>query len=245
MHPIRHRHLTSVFALSILVLLAVGAPRPAAAQFAVIDIGAIEQLVQQYAMLEQQLATLRNQLTQAQQQYAALTGQRGMQQLLSGVNRNYLPQSWIDLVAVMQGTSGTYGSLAANVQGLVANNAVLGSEDLTRLSPAEQAQLTTERQLAALQQGIARSALDTTSTRFASLQQLINAIPTATDAKGALDLQARIAAEQTMLENEETKLQILQQTLQAEQAALDQQRTERAIADIGSLRTLAPMGLPQ
>ena len=48
-----------------------------------------------------------------------------------------------------------------------------------------------------------------------------------------------------MLENEETKLQILQQTLQAEQAALDQQRTERAIADIGSLRTLAPMGLPQ
>lgn len=228
-----------------LALLALGATRPAAAQWAVIDVSAIQQLIQQYEVLEQQLTTLRSQLTQAQQQYAAITGQRGMQQLLSGQNRNYLPETWTDLAAVMQGTSGTYGSLAANVQQLVASNAVLGSQDLARLGPAELAQLATARQLVALQQGITRTALDTTSNRFTSLQQLINAIPTASDAKGALDLQARIAAEQTMLANEATKLEVLQQTLAATQAALDQQRSEQAITDIGSLRTLAPMGLPQ
>jgi type IV secretion system protein VirB5 len=227
------------------MILTLGIVRPAAAQWAVIDVSSIQQLIQQYEVLEQQLATLRSQLTQAQQQYAALTGQRGMQQLLSGVNRNYLPESWTDLAAVMQGNSGTYGSLAASVQGLVTSNAVLGSQDLTRLSPTELTQLTTERQLAALQQGITRSALDTTSNRFTSLQQLINAIPTATDTKGALDLEARIAAEQAMLSNEATKLEVLEQTVEAQQAALDQQRSEQAIADIGSLQTLAPMGLPQ
>lgn len=245
MRPLRHNRYTSVFALSMLVLVALAASRPAAAQWAVIDVSSIQQLIQQYEVLEQQLATLRSQLSQAEQQYAALTGQRGMQQLLSGVNRNYLPADWADLAAVMQGTSGTYGSLAASVQGLVASHAVLGNQDLARLAPPELADLTNARELVALREGITRAALDTTSNRFNSLQQLINAIPTATDTKGALDLQARIAAEQAMLENEATKVQVLQQILDAEQTALAQQRSEQAIADIGSLSALSPMGLPQ
>ena len=245
MRPLQHGRVRSVFALFALVLLTLGAARPAAAQWAVIDVSAIQQLIQQYEVLEQQLTTLRGQLTQAQQQYAALTGERGMQQLLSGVDRNYLPESWTDLTAVMQGNSITYGSLNASVQGLVAGNAVLSTQYLAGLSPAELSELATQRQLAALRQGITRMALDTTSTRFGSLQLLINAIPTATDTKGALDLQARIAAEQTMLANEATKLEVLKETLAAAQAALDEQRDEQAIAGIGSLRTLAPMGLPQ
>jgi Skp family chaperone for outer membrane proteins len=231
------------FAGPVLALLALAISRPAAAQWAVIDVGAIQQLVQQYAVLEQQLTTLRSQLSQAQQQYAALTGGRGMQQLLSGINRNYLPASWADLAGVMQGSSSSYGTLAASVQGLITTNAVLSSQDVASLSPTEQAQLTAERELPALLQGITRQALSAASDRFASLQQLISAIPTATDAKAALDLNARIAAEQTMLQNETTKLQVLYRTVAAQQWALDQQRREQAIADIGSLRTLPPMGL--
>ena len=56
-----------------------------------------------------------------------------------------------------------------------------------------------------------RQALEVTSERFASLQQLIDAIPGATDPKAVLDLQARIAAEQAMLQNEQTKLMVLYQ----------------------------------
>ena len=241
--PFLRKHSPSGLALPVLALLALGFSHPAAEQWAVIDVSSLEQLVQQYEVLEQQLTTLRSQLSQAQQQYAALTGQRGMQNLLTGVNRNYLPASWSDLSAVMHGSSGTYGSLAATVQDLVASNAVLSSADLARLSPTELTQLTNARQLIAALQGITRQALATTSSRFASLQQLINAIPTATDAKGALDLQARIGVEQAMVANQTAKLQVLYQTLQAEQWALDQQRREQAIADIGSLRSLPPMGL--
>jgi type IV secretion system protein VirB5 len=56
-------------------------------------------------------------------------------------------------------------------------------------------------------------------------------------------LQARIAAEQAMLVNEQTKLNVLYQATQAEELARKQRIREQALADIGSLRRLPPMGL--
>ena len=82
------KSLISVVALS---LLAFGAIRPAQAQFAVIDVASLTQLIQEYETLQQELATARSQLAQAQAQYSAITGNRGMQNLLSGTQRNYLP----------------------------------------------------------------------------------------------------------------------------------------------------------
>jgi len=46
-----------------------------------------------------------------------------------------------------------------------------------------------------------------------------------------------------MLANEQTKLQVLYQAAQAEELAREQRMREQAISDIGSLRTLPPMGL--
>ena len=57
----------------------------------------------------------------------------------------------------------------------------------------------------------------TTSSRFASVQTLINAIPSATDQKGILELQARIQAEQGMLQTDSTKLNVLYQAAQAQE----------------------------
>ena len=92
-------------------------------------------------------------------------------------------------------------------------------------------------------QATSQQALQSSSQRFASLQQLINAIPSATDQKGALDLQARIAAEQAMLQNEQTKVQTLNQALQADERARQQRAQELSISNLGSLRTLPPIGL--
>jgi hypothetical protein len=75
------------------------------------------------------------------------------------------------------------------------------------------------------------------------LQQLITAIGTESDQKGALDLQARIAAEQSMLQNDQSKLAVLAQAAQGQRAAARQAAQEQAIADVGSFRTLPPMGL--
>jgi hypothetical protein len=46
-----------------------------------------------------------------------------------------------------------------------------------------------------------------------------------------------------MLQNEQTKLQMLYHVAQAQEWARAQQVRERAIADQGSLRSLPPMGL--
>jgi type IV secretion system protein VirB5 len=98
---------------------------------------------------------------------------------------------------------------------------------------AEQQQIQADRLWVAAQQVLSRDALANTSNRFAAIQRLIDAIPTAVDQKGILDLQARISAELGMLQNEQTKLQVLSQATLAQQSAYTQQAREQVIAGHG------------
>ena len=74
------------------LLMAVGLPS-AQAQFAVVDIAAGLKLVSEIQTLQQQLSTLQSHLAQARSAYAAITGPRGMEQLLGGTVRNYLSEA--------------------------------------------------------------------------------------------------------------------------------------------------------
>jgi len=228
--------------LATCVMLFAGAPATHA-QWAVIDVGAIAQLIEQIATMYQQLETARSTLRQAEQQYRATTGGRGMERLLSGTDRNYLPADWAELEAAMRRADGTYRALGAQLQSVLNDNALLSDERVAALSPMERAQLEAARRSAALSQATSRQALEATSDRFEALQQLVDAIPAAQDQKAILDLQARIAAEQAMLVNEQTKLNVLHQVAQAEELARKQRIREQALTDIGSLRRLPPMEL--
>ncbi len=198
--------------------------QPAKAQWAVVDAPAIVQLIQQVANAEQQLATARNQLLQAQQALQTMTGGRGMEQLLSGTVRNYLPSNWTQLSAA---------AASSDTQNIVSTNAVLTPAQVAAMPPAAQQLLQGSRQWIGLQQSMSRQAVANASSRFASLQSLIAAIPSASDQKGILDLQARISSELGMLQNEQTKLQVLNQATQAQQAALQQQAREQVISGHG------------
>ncbi len=214
------------------------APPAARAQWAVIDVGAITQLIQQVQTMAQQLATARAQLQSAQQTLQAMSGGRGMERLLAGTQRNYLPTNWTQIMSVSQGqgTAG-YTGLSADVQSAISANAVLSPQQLAALSPADQRQIQAARQWSAVQQAVAHEALANASDRFAAIQSLIAAIPTAVDQKASLDLQARISAELGMLQNEQTKLQVLFQATQAQESALRQQARELVIAGQGSFAT--------
>jgi type IV secretion system protein VirB5 len=227
----------------IAAVVILGVAPSAHAQFAVVDVGAIAQLIQQVKLIEQELQTAQNDLNQARQAYQSMTGSRGMQNLLSGTNRNYLPSDWTQVLGTLNGSVGTYGALSASIQTAIGANAVLTASAVAALSPAERTLLQSQRQNAALLQGLSEQALSTTSSRFTSMQQLISTIGMATDPKAILDLQARIGAEQAMLSNDQTKLQVLYQAAQAQQWALQQRTREQALADIGSLRSLPAMGL--
>src|SRR5579859_1285950 len=149
--------------------LAVSAVPAAHAQWAVIDVGAIGQLIQEVATLHQQLMTAEAQLSQAEGALQTMTGTRGMQTLLSGTVRNYLPSSGPQLLAALEG-GGAYPGLASSVRVNVANNAVLSPAQLSALSPADQQQIVAERRTVALRQAVAQEALANSSARFASIQ---------------------------------------------------------------------------
>jgi type IV secretion system protein VirB5 len=236
------KYLVRVLALCVLAFATV---HPAHAQFAVIDVASLGQLIQEVQQLSQQVATAKSQLSQAQSEYAAITGTRGMQSLLplSGAQRNYLPTDWSQLSQVIAGSPGSYPSLASSMQSIVQANAILTPTQVSSLSPTEQAHLVAARQAAALLQVLSRTALQNSSGRFAELQALIGAIGSAADQKASLDLNARIAAEQGMLSNESTKLQVLYQMAQSQQWVRAQRAQEQALADQGSLRALPAMGL--
>jgi type IV secretion system protein VirB5 len=212
------------------------------AQIPVTDVGAIAQLLTEVNTLQQQLNTARQDLAQAQQQYQSMTGARGMARLLSGTVRNYLPTNATQLQAALQGSGGSF-ALGADVRVSVAANAVLSAQQLAALAPGEQDAVQAARRNAALEQSVAQEALARTSERFASIQQLIDAISRATDQKSILELAARIDAEQGMLQNEQTKLNVLGQAAQGAEWARRQRAREHALADIGSLRKLPAMGL--
>jgi len=218
--------------------LALIATAPAAhAQFAVIDVAAITQLVTEVQNLEQTLAVARQNLAEAETELRSITGDRGMEQLLSGVDRNYLPTDWGQLTAALSGSGSSYPALSAAGQQALAEDTVLTAQQFAALSPATQQQLVADRGTAALLQAVSRQALANASSRFADLQQLINTIGVASDQKGILDLDARIGAEQAMLQNEQTKLVVLEAAAEAQRWADEEQSRERAIAGQGQFAT--------
>ena len=228
----------SRFSSSLTLLLLLGGLAPVAqAQFAVIDVAAVARLTTEVQTLAQTLATARQSLTQAEAQYRSMTGDRGMEGLLSGTDRNYLPTSWGALTAALAGSGTDSGALASGMREALAEDSVLTPAEVATLSPRAEQQLAAARGSTALLQTLARTALGNASSRFASLQQLIAAIGTASDQKAALDLAARIDAEQAMLVNEQTKLQVLFAAAEAQHWAAGDSAAERAIAQQGNFAT--------
>ena len=215
--------------------LLLGATPAAHAQFAVIDVASLSQLVSELQVLQQQLATARGELLQAQTEYQSITGVRGMGQLLAGTQRNYLPPDWPTLQAALQG-SGGYPRLAADLQSAASAAAVLSAQQLATLSPAASAQLQARRQTVALLQSLSHESIANSSSRFSAVQQLIDAIAQAPDQKAILELQARIAAEHGMLQNEQTKQQVLYQGIQAQDWANAQRMRELAVSGHGQFQ---------
>ena len=228
--------MTRIRWVSMCLILCVAVVPAARAQWAVIDVGAIAQLIQEVQTLRQQLMTAQAQLNQAQAALATTTGSRGMQLLLGGTNRNYLPTSSTQLTAASQG-AGAYPGLASGVQTSMNSNAVMSPAQLAALPPPAQQQVVADRQAIALRQAVAGQALSNSSARFAALQSLIAAIPIARDQKGILDLQARINAELGMLQNEQTKVQVLAQATEAMSAVNAQREHEQVIVGQGQFAT--------
>jgi type IV secretion system protein VirB5 len=202
----------------------------------VIDVAAVLQLIQQVQYWMQQIQLMKTQLDQLQRTYAAATGPRGMENLLAGGARNYLPPDWNQMIGVLNNNSVSYSDLATQARAVMDANAILSRTQLSQLSPEQRQIVEQGRRSVALMQVTSRVAYQNTSQRFAAIQRLINAIGRAADGKAIQDLQGRIAAEQAMLQNEQTKLQVLSQAAHAEQWAQQQRVREESLNAVGNYK---------
>lgn len=220
---------------AVAALMTLGLVGAAQAQMAVVDVRAIFELRQQISYWRQQISSMQRELTQLQATHAALTGARGMQNLLSVSldARNYLPNNWEEMQRMLAGQSARFGALSRSMNTEIDANAVLTPAFVAGRSPGERAVIEDGRSHAAWLAATTRDAYGQASTRFGQLQQLIAAVGQVGDAKAVADLQARIASEQAMLANEQAKLELLAQLAQAEQAAQAQRMREQALAGHG------------
>lgn len=204
----------------------------------VIDVAAISQLIQQIAYWQQQLAAMGQQLDQLHRTHNAMTGTRGMQDVLpmSEDERNYLPRDYAELVNTVRGISYSYAGLTGRMQAAMAANAVLSNAQLRTLTPEMRQLVENGRRSSAMLASATQVAYQQTSERFAALHEFINRIATAGDVKAIQDLQGRIHVEQVLLTNEQTKLQTLYHMAQADQLVQQQRVREQVIAGHGGFR---------
>lgn len=198
-------------------------PAPAyAGGIPVIDVAAIAEAVRRYQQMVQQLEQLKAQLDQAKQQYAALTGARGMGQL-ARTAESYVPGNWQETLALMNGNGS--GELANMANQIRESASLLNQEFYADVDSGVRNGLQAAMQSAAAGQAMNAKVYDSSDQRLARLNALADQVDSAHDLKAISDLQARIAVENAMLMNELIRLQSMnamyenQRRVQSQQSA--------------------------
>lgn len=216
--------------LSASCILAVGiaASSAAFAQIPVTDGASIaksvENQIETMAKWKMQYDQMVSQIDQMKQQYAAVTGARGMGELFNNPQlRDYLPQDWQGVYDSVK--SGGYAGLSGRAESIYNDNKVYDS--CTGFSSMEQ-RVNCEAQAVkgAQDKAFALDAYDAAKNRLSQIDQLMQQINQTQDPKAIAELQGRIAAEQAMIQNEQTKLQMYQMVAAAEDRLQQQRRKE-------------------
>lgn len=211
--------------------LSIALAAPAAqAQIPVTDVASITQRAmesaQQLAQLVNQLEQMKAQLEQARAQYEAMTGSRGMGSLLSGQNYQRIPTNWKETLNMINGSDGRYGNISSMANQVLHTMNGIDPNVFAEVD-SSYGQLSGESaNQAATYQALQGTEYNDTAARFDELKQLIAKIDQAPDEKAILDLNARIGAQQVMLQNEQLKMQALAQLRESQkdlQAAKAQQ----------------------
>lgn len=216
--------------LSASCILAVGiaVSSAALAQIPVTDgasiANSVQQQVETMAKWKMQYDQMVSQIDQMKQQYAAVTGARGMGELFNNPQlRDYLPQDWQSVYDSVK--SGGYAGLSGRAESIYDNNKVY---DACAGFASNEQRTNCEAQAVkgAQDKAVALDAYDAAKNRLSQIDQLMQQINQTQDPKAIAELQGRIAAEQAMIQNEQTKLQMYQMVAAAEDRLQEQRQRE-------------------
>ena len=220
--------------LSIAVALAGMTAVPAHAQQVVYDPTSFAQMVKDARTAIEQLDSLKAQVQQGQELFASLNDLSNVNAIAERLGlpeiRNPLPDM-ATLRSAADGDLSALGELAGRADAIRRETRVYTPAAPSAATDAlERSGARTARDLA-IGEAVDRSATD----RLEGLETLRRALDTAPNARAVMDLNARLAAEQALIQNEQVRLQGLALT-QAAEARLEDQRARERIAAERSAR---------
>ncbi|MHC3923592.1 P-type DNA transfer protein VirB5 [Alcaligenes nematophilus] len=200
----------------------------ALAQIPVTDGAAIKTSVQQQvetmAKWKLQYDQMVSQIDQMKQEYQSITGVRGLGDVLNNpALRDYLPDDWQGVYDSVK--SGGYAGLSGRAGQVYNDNKIY---DTCVNHTDEQSRISCEAQAVkgAQDKAFALDAYDKAKKRLGQIDALMQEINRTQDPKSIAELQGRIAAEQAMIQNEQTKLQMYSMVASAEDRLQQQRQLE-------------------
>lgn len=170
------------------------------------------ELAQQMVQVQQLMQQIQNQ----EAQYRALTGNSSLGTIMNDASlRNYLPEQWQDIYD--QAKSGSLSGISSSMRSIEHQE---GMTDAT--TPGQQRYY----DVLAANKAMNEQAYSTTMARLNNIQSLMQQSNLTQDPAQKADLQNRMAAEEAMVTNEQTRLQITAQ-LQAAELKLAEDQQER------------------
>lgn len=220
------KHLTKLA----LVLCVWAAPHTARAGIPVIDVASLAQAIADAATMIEQLNQMVEQYRMMEQQYSAMTkqveaikGARGLGGVLNNpALQNYVPKNARTILDAVQ--SGGYGGLSGSAKALRDVGRVYnceGIDDSTQRQACE-AELNKPYQYLAYVQ----DALQAGANRTDQINALMDQAGSTGDAKEIAEIQARIGAENALLQHELTQATLMRNMAQAEAQAAEARARE-------------------
>jgi type IV secretion system protein VirB5 len=196
------KFLTKWLAPVLTLILSVSSMNVNATGIPVFDGAAATNMLQQIIQSKTQIDNQIEQITELKNQVSALSGSRNMGKILNTV-KDQLPNEW----------KAVYGSVTAtNYKDL------LKGKDYT---PEQAAKALFANYDATLK------SFEDSKKRLDNIQALMTKINQTKDIKAAADLQSRIAAEQAIIQNNQTKLDMVSKLFELEEKVAYMQRSQR------------------
>jgi type IV secretion system protein VirB5 len=172
----------------------------------------------------EQIKALEKQIDQQKEHYDSITGSRNLGKVLFDPRyRQYLPEDWQGVYDSVR--SGGYAGLSSDAAAI--RNAAMRYDACQDITDARQKTVCEALAVKGAQdKAFAQKSFDMAKERVAQIEALMDEINATEDPKSIQEIQARIAAEQASLANEDTKLRMLQMVADAEDKLARQQQHE-------------------
>lgn len=204
--------------IAALLATAIGVTQPAmAGGIPVIDVSSLTQQILQVQHMLNQIEQLKSQLETANKELDSMSGVRGLGNVIDSA---YDTAVNVDPNQVLN-DAGIRGASEHGLTGDVADLYDSGNQNT------------------ATWLGQSQKSLEQAQERFSELTGLVAEVNNSPDQKDVLDLQARIGAEQVMLQNEMAKLSMLRSQAEANQAMHNQRVQQMTVESSGELREVA------